>query len=273
MVKKNLNNFFNFFENNENFIIYLTSIVILHVCFMDNKIPTFIEILFKNKIFKMVSIILLIMGASNNTMIPIMLTLLFLITLDKSSMNKLNKTKEQFTKNNNNNNNNNIDKTEKDYDISYKNLLSKLENLKENFSQNLVTRDLNKCPNKWERIQDDYKSIRSDIEDVNITGDTTGDVKMQFFNMRCGDTKKEYHPEKILNEINDLEEALKETTNKKMIENTKKNIKNLKFKYNISKQIFKDFMYPENKIIDLQKKIGFKNWYKEIDLNDLEDSN
>jgi hypothetical protein len=126
------------------------------------------------------------MGASNNTMIPIMLTLLFLITLDKSSMNKLNKTKEQFTKNNNNNNNNNnIDKTEKDYDISYKNLLSKLENLKENFSQNLVTRDLNKCPNKWERIQDDYKSIIIDIEYVNITGDTTGDVKMQFFNMRC----------------------------------------------------------------------------------------
>ena len=271
MVKKNLNNFFNFFENNEYFIIYITSIVILHICFMDNKIPNFIEILFKNKIFKMVSIILLIMRASNNTMIPIMLTLLFLITLDKSSMNKLNKTKEQFTKNNNNNNN--IDKTEKDYDISYKNLLSKLENLKENFSQNMETRDLNKCPNKWERIKDDYKSIRNDIEDAKTTGDTTGDVKMQFFDMRCGDTNKEYHPDKILNDINDLEEALKETTNKKMIENTKKDIKNLKFKYNVSKQIFKDFMHPNNDLRDLQNKIGFKKWKVEYDLNDLDDEN
>ena len=263
MEKKNLNNFFNLFENNEYFIIYLTSIIIIHVCFMDNKIPNFIETLFKNKIFKMIAIILLIMRASNNNMIPIMLTLLFLITLDKSSMNQLNRTKEQFEKtiNNTNNNDNQNLKNENEYDISYKKLLEKLEEVKESFSQDLDTFDYTTCPNQWSSIKKDYPN---DEEDINLI------VKTEFFNTRCND--KTYNPKSILNQINQLESTVTSLSGlaKETIE---KNIKSLKFKYNVSKKIFDDFEFPNDELKKLQIDSKYNTWKKEINLNNLENQN
>ena len=259
-MEKKFKQFFNLFENNEYFIIYISSIIILHVCFMGNKIPNFIETLFKNKIFKMIAIILLIMRASNNNMIPIMLTLLFLITLDKSSMNQLNKTKEQFekTSNNTNNNENKNFKNENEYDISYKNLLEKLEKIKENFTQDLDTFDYTTCPNQWTNAKKDWNNAIDDEE--------FGDVKEQYWKIRCYD--ETYHPELILNQINQLESEVKSLSgdSKKLIEQS---IKSLKIKYNVSKQIFDDFQFPNKDIKDLQNASNYGTWKEEINLANL----
>ena len=201
MVKKILNNFLNILENNEYFILYITSIIILYVCFIGEKIPYFIENIFKNKIIKMVAISLIIFRAPNNTFMSIMYTLAFLITIDKSSNNKLNKIKKEIEMNEKNKSNkeNFTGKVYSPDDFSYENELDKLIKIKENFSQTLVD-PLNvlDCKTKYPNYEDDFGDSKN----------TNSSERMFYIENRC--TNESFPtPDELIKKINDYEEKYK----------------------------------------------------------------
>ena len=251
MVKKILNNFLNILENNEYLILYITSLVILYVCFLGEKIPYFLEKIFKNKIIKIIGILLIIFGAKNNTFMPIMFTLAFLITIDKSSVNKVNKIKKI-----NEINKNKETFSEREYtkeDLSYKNEIKKLVKIKENFSQKLddeIKEDdkvinINNCPSKYA----DDDTIRKDFID-----NTDNELKTLFIKNRCKKNNESIYPKPgdLFMKITEIKTELQ---NDKNTEVAKRELKDkldlLEIKYNTYRQIFNDYKEYERKNIDL----------------------
>lgn len=237
MVKKILNNFLNILENNEYVILYLTSLIILYVCFLDKKIPSFVENIFKNKIFKMIAILLILFRAQNNTFMSIMFTLAFLITIDKSSVNKtlnmktVKAKKENFS-------------SEKKYtkkDTSYKNLINKLVKMKEHFSQDTVKKytvlDCSNTGNTWSTFEKD------------IEGE--GEDRLLHYQYRCTKNKNGYlNPENFLKKIDNLDKIGDDILRDEQRD-----------RYNIFRKYFQDYKdYEKNN----PEKIKKLNWIKDL---------
>ena len=235
MVKKILNNFLNILENNEYLILYITSIIILYVCFIGEKIPYFIENIFKNKLIKMIAISLIIFRAPNNTFMSIMYTLAFLITIDKSSNNKVNKIKKDLEMNEKNNSNkeNFTGKVFTPDDFSYENELNKLIKIKETFSQTQVD-PLNvlNCKTKYPNYEDDFGDSKN----------TNSPERMFHIENRCTNDKF-LSPDKLVEKINKLEQEYK----KFKLDTILEALDQEKYNYNVYRKIFKDYkLYEEN---------------------------
>ncbi len=250
MVKKILNNFLNILENNEYLILYITSIIILYVCFLGEEIPYFIENIFKNKIVKILAILLIIFRAENNTFMSVMYTLAFLVTIDKSSVNKVNKIKKKQESEEKKIIIQNEAFAEKQYtknEILYKNEMEKLIKMKEKFSETNVD-DINvlNCKTKYT----DY------IDDFSNTNNTNYDVKMVHIENRCSNEKFP-NPDELLNSI----EVIEEKFNKNNDEIYKEKLEKDKYKYNTYRQIFRDYKNYEEKNKERIKKL---TWIKKI---------
>lgn len=240
MVKKILNNFLNVLENNEYVILYITSLIILYVCFLDKKIPSFMENIFKNKIFKMVAILLILLRAQNNTFMSIMFTLAFLITIDKSSVNKtinmktVKHKKENFS-------------SEKKYtkeDASYKNLINKLVKMKEHFTQDTGVKtytvlDCSKTGNTWSTFEKD------------IEGE--GEDRLLHYQYRCtNNIDGALNPENLLVDIEELD-----SRGKTRLRDAERN------RYNIFRKYFQDYKdYEKNNPQEIEK----LNWIKDLNI-------
>jgi len=238
MVKKILNNFLNILENNEYLILYITSIIILYVCFIGEKIPYFIENIFKNKIIKMIAISLIIFRAPNNTFMSIMYTLAFLITIDKSSNNKLNKIKKEIEINEKNKSNkeNFTDKVYSPDDFSYQNELDKLIQIKENFSQTLDPLTVLNCKIHYPNYEDDFSDSKN----------TTSPERMFYIEKRCTDEDFPT-PDKLIKKINKLEKEYEKFNLDTILEALDQE----KYKYNVYRKIFKDYKLNEEKLDNL----------------------
>ena len=230
MVKKILNNFLNILENNEYLILYLTSIIILYVCFVGDEIPYFIEDIFKNKIVKLVLVGLIVFRVPNNTFMSIMYTLAFLVTIDRSSNNKIKKIKEKE----NNKETKKLEQKEnfeeKEFskeDFSYNNELNKLIKLKENFSQSQVE-ELNvlNCEIKYPNYEEDFGNSKN----------TNNSERMFYIESRCSD-KNFPSPDELIKKINNYEEKYKKNNDELYLEK----INDEKYKYNVYRKIFKDY--------------------------------
>jgi hypothetical protein len=238
MVKKILNNFLNILENNEYVILYLTSLIILYICFLDKKIPTFVENIFKNKIFKMIAILLILFRAQNNTFMSIMFTLAFLITIDKSSVNKTINMKSSEPKKENFSSNKKYTKE----DTSYKNLINKLVKMKEHFTQDTITKkytvlDCSNTGNTWSTF------------DKDIEGE--GEDRLLHYQYRCTNNKDgALNPENLLEDIEELDNRGKTRLRDGEIN-----------RYNIFRKLFKDYKDYENNNQDKIKKL---NWIKDV---------
>lgn len=245
MVKKILNNFLNILENNEYLILYLTTIIILYVCFIGEKIPNFIENIFQNKIIKMVAISLIIFRAPNNTFMSILYTLAFLVTIDKSSNNKINRIKESIKINNKKTLSKKENFSEKVFtpdDFSYKNELNKLIKIKENFAQTQVEPlGVENCTNKWDNYDYDFGN----------SANTNSPGRMFHIESRC--VNKDFpKPEILLQKI----EKLKEEYEKFNLQTSFQMLDQEKYNYNVYRKIFKDYKLFEN---NLDKKPDFIN--------------
>ena len=252
MVKKILNNFLNILENNEYLILYITSIIILYVCFIGEKIPYFIENIFKNKIIKMIAISLIIFRAPNNTFMSIMYTLAFLITIDKSSNNKVNKIKKEIEMNEKNKSNkeNFTGKVYTPDDFSYENELDKLIKIKENFAETIIPMTSNNCKSVYKNYEDDFNKYYGNEERL---------FEMGYVVERCKENNESNFPEPkvLLKKINDYEKEYE----KYKLQSTLDMLNKLKDRYNIYRKIFTDYKkYEQNN----QEKINNYTWIENV---------